>query len=142
MDKAEIDKLAEKWYKLLDIHAPVTEFLPLLDNQELVMEFPEATLHGLGEFSDWLAGVVRIFFDEEHTVKKVYVKKDKGTTTEVEVVVNWKARRWNAPAARSEYLDFDAYQTWVLGTSSKTGKPVIVKYIVDKLEALPGSAEL
>lgn len=138
----EIKALAEKWYRLLDVHAPVTELLPLLHETELEMRFPEATLRGQGEFSEWLAGVVRIFFDEEHTLKEVKADVVSEDTASVKVVVNWKARRWKAPAAKSEFIDFDAYQTWVVKRSPATGRAVISTYIVDKLDPQPGSAEL
>jgi hypothetical protein len=141
MTEEGIRELAEKWYKLLDVHAPITEFLPLL-HDDLEMVFPEATLKGQGAFSEWLAVVVRIFFDEEHTVKEVKVDFTSPDSADVKVVVNWKARRWKAPAATAEYLDFDAYQTWVVKASPQTGEPVIATYVVDRLEPQPGSAEL
>ena len=137
----DIQKLADRWYKLLDVHAPTTEFLPLLDETGLEMRFPEGTLRGQGAFSDWLAGVVRIFFDEVHTLKQVKAEIKNGSA-QVTVVVNWKARRWKAPAAQSEWLDFDAYQTWVVVRSEKTGNAVIKTYIVDRLEPQPGSVAL
>ena len=137
----EIKEFAENWYKLLDVHAPITDFLPMLDADDLEMVFPEATLKGAAAFSEWLAGVVRIFFDEEHTVKEVTSSISTDGTADVKVVVNWKARRWQAPAATADKLDFDAYQTWIM-KRSESGAPVIVKYIVDDLKALPGSAAL
>jgi len=142
LNEKEIRALAEKWYKLLDVHAPVTEFLPLLDDTRLEMRFPEATLKGQGAFSEWLAGVVRIFFDEEHTLKQVKATMQPDGSARVAVVVNWRARRWKAPAAKSEWLDFDAYQTWEVVRAPKTGNAVVKTYIVDKLEAQPGSVAL
>lgn len=140
MTETAIKEMAAKWYRLLDVHAPITEFLPLL-HTDLKMVFPEATLEGQGAFSEWLAVVVRIFFDEEHTLKEVKAEFSAPDTANVKVVVNWKARRWKAPAARAEHLDFDAYQTWVV-KASPTGAPLVATYIVDKLVPLPGSAAL
>lgn len=142
LKEAEIVELAEKWYKLLDVHAPVTEFLPLLHETELEMVFPEGGLKGTGDFSEWLAGVVRIFFDEEHTLKEVKADVAPSGEANVKVVVNWKARRWKAPAAKAEYLDFDAYQTWLVKRSPGTGNAVIARYVVDRLEPLEGSPPL
>ena len=142
LTREEIKALADKWYKLLDVHAPITEFLPLLHETELEMRFPEATLKGQGAFSEWLAGVVRIFFDEVHTLKKVEVDIQSHDTAQARVVVNWKARRWKAPAPNAENLDFDAYQTWVVKRSPVSGQAVIATYIVDKLEPQPGSVAL
>lgn len=141
LTEAAIKELAATWYKLLDVHAPITEFLPLL-HTDLKMVFPEATLNGQGAFSEWLAVVVRIFFDEEHTLKLVKADLSSPDAATVKVVVNWKAKRWKAPAAKSENLDFDAYQTWIVKPSPQTGEPVIATYIVDKLEPQPGSVAL
>lgn len=141
MTEAAIKELANKWYHLLDVHAPVTEFLPLL-HPDLRMVFPEATLVGPGAFSEWLAGVVRLFFDEHHIVKEVKADFTSPDTANVKVVVNWQTKRWKPPAANSEYLNFMAYQTWVVKASPQTGEPVIATYVVERLEAQPGSAAL
>lgn len=141
MTEASIKELADTWYHLLDIHAPVTEFLPLL-HTDLKMVFPEATLVGQGAFSEWLAGVVRLFFDEHHIVKEVKADFVSSDTANVKVVVNWQTKRWKPPAANSEFLDCMAYQSWIVKASPQTGKPLIATYIVDRLETLPGSAAL
>jgi len=59
----------------------------------------------------------------------------------VKVVVNWQAKIWNAPAPKSEWLGFDAFQTWEL-VAGGDGSPQIRTYIVDALEPMPGSASL
>jgi hypothetical protein len=58
------------------------------------------------------------------------------------VVVNWQARRWKPPAAHSQWIGYDAYQTWEMARSPSTGKPVIVRYVVDELRPMPGSPAL
>ncbi|HEX6077557.1 MAG TPA: hypothetical protein VFZ32_20150, partial [Micromonosporaceae bacterium] len=60
---------------------------------------------------------------------------------DVKVVVNWQARIWNPPAPKSEWLGFDAYQTWVV-VAGPDGTPQIETYTVDALEPMPGSATL
>jgi hypothetical protein len=137
----EIYKLADDWYKALDVHVPQVDIMPMLATDGVEMVFPEATLTSLAEFEGWYQGVVRIFFDEVHTLKKVESKID-GTEAEVEVVVKWEASRWNPPAANSERLIMDAYQTWRVKRDPDSGKAVITYYRVDKLEPLPGSVPL
>jgi len=142
LNQRELIQLVETWYRLLDQHAPVTELLPLLHDKDLLMEFPEGTLRGQGAFSEWLATVVRIFFDEEPHVDQVDVAGADEQGWLLRVTVNWKARRWKPPAPRSEWLDFDAYQTWRVQRSARTGRLVIVKYVVDRLVPRAGSVEL
>jgi hypothetical protein len=136
----EVDKLARDWYHALDVHVPVEDLLPMLANDGLTMVFPEATLHGIEDFKGWYRDVTHKFFDEVHTVTEVD-SKPRGTDSDVKVVVNWQAKVWNPPDAKSKWLGFDAYQTWVV-TRAPSGKAVIVTYTVDELKPMEGSATL
>ena len=113
----------------------------MLLDKGLEMRFPEGTLRGWSGFEGWYQGVMRFFFDEVHEVKKVDVDLS-GDTADVKVVVNWQADRWKPPAAKSEWLGFDAYQTWVVKRSPETQKPVIATYIVEELRPMKGSVAL
>ena len=143
LEKKEIEQLAKDWYKKLDVHAPMVEILPMLADRDLEMQFPEATLHGHAEFEGWYQGVIRIFFDEVHTLKELSIEiSESKAQANIKLVVYWEASRWNPPASRSDRLMFDAYQTWTVKRSPETGKAVIVTYIVDKLDPMEGSAPL
>jgi hypothetical protein len=138
----EIADLADRWYKALDVHAPVEELFTMLLDDGNVMEWPEGPTHGHAEFRDsWYERVIRIFFDEVHTITKVEPTID-GDRADVQVVVNWQAKVWNPPEPKSTFLGFDAYQSWEVVRSPETGKAVIKRYVVDNLEPMPGSATL
>jgi len=141
MTSEEIKAFARDWYEKLDVHAPMVDILPMLSDEELTMVFPEGTLNGLADFERWYQGVIRIFFDEVHVVKEVNadISGDKAT---VKVVVKWEASRWNPPARFSDRIKLDAYQTWEVKKSTKTGNPVITKYTVDELKYHEDSARL
>lgn len=141
LKEAEVKKMVREWYQKLDVHAPMVELLPMLAAKGLVMKFPEATLKSLAEFEGWFQRVIRIFFDEVHTVKKSAVKI-KGNQAKVDVIVKWEASVWNPPDRLSKRIKADAYQTWIVKLSPTTGKPVIASYSVDKLKYYPGSAKL
>jgi hypothetical protein len=141
LNEADIKKMAEEWYYKLDVHAPLIEILPMLAEEGLEMKFPEATLKGLAAFEAWYHGVIRIFFDEVHKVKEVKSVIN-GNRAEVKVVVHWEASKWAPPARNSDRIILDAYQTWIVELSPRTGKPVVKTYIVDKLEYDPKSAKL
>ena len=134
-----IQELAATWYKKLDVHAPMVEVLPMLADKELEMVFPEATIYGWAGFEGWFQRVIRIFFDEVHTLKEVTPTID-GDKATVKVIVKWEASVWNAPEANSKRIIGDAYQTWEMGVID--GKTVITKYVVDGLEYYEGSATL
>jgi len=141
LKEAEVEELVKDWYLKLDVHAPMIELLPMLADEDLEMQFPEATLHGHEGFEGWYQGVIRIFFDEAHQVKKCDAKIS-DDAADVDIVVQWEASVWNPPAAKSERIVLDAYQTWVVKRSPETQKPVIVTYVVDSMDYHEGSATL
>ena len=57
------------WYNALDVHEAQVEVQKYVSEGELEMVFPEATLRSLAEFEGWFQGVIRIFFDEVHTMQ-------------------------------------------------------------------------
>lgn len=134
-----INKLAIEWYKKLDVHAPMVEILPYLADDGLEMVFPEATVYGWSGFEGWYQRVVRIFFDEEHTVRECVPHID-GDTAEVKVLVEWHASVWNPPADKSQRIKLLAYQTWVV--KNFDGQIKVTKYVVDDIKYLEGSAKL
>jgi hypothetical protein len=137
----EVKKMAIEWYEKLDVHAPMVEILPMLGDEELNMVFPEATLEGQAGFEGWYQTVIRLFFDEVHELGDFDVEI-KGDTAYIKLVVHWQASRWNPPARFSDRIDLDAYQTWEVKRSNKSGLPVVTKYVVDELRYREGSAEL
>jgi len=136
----EVDKLARDWYHALDVHVPVEELLPMLSSSGLKMVFPEATLEGIDGFKGWYRDVTHKFFDEIHTVTSVD-SQNHGDHADVKVVVNWQAKVWNPPDAKSKWLGFDAYQTWKVARAA-SGDAVILTYVVDELRPMEGSASL
>jgi hypothetical protein len=141
LTREEIAEMAERWYKALDVHAPIEELYDMLLDEGNVMEWPEGPTYGHAGFKTWYDRVTRIFFDEVHTITSVEPTID-GTSADVKVVVNWQAKVWNPPEPNSKFLGFDAYQTWEVVRSPETGKAVIKRYVVDDLKAMPGSATL
>ena len=139
LTQESIREMAEVWYRKLDIHAPMVEILPFLVDDGLEMVFPEATIYGWAGFEGWYQGVIRIFFDEAHTVKVCdsEIDGDKATT---KVVVQWEASVWKPPAEKSERIVLDAYQTWEV--VYQDGTPKVKRYVVDELKYHEGSAKL
>lgn len=142
LTESEINELAAVWYLKLDVHAPLVDVLPYVSEDGLEMKFPEATLYTLAEFEGWYQKVIRIFFDEVHTLREVKIIESTDEYTKVHVVVEWQASLWNPPAAKSSRIVADADQTWIVKKSSKTGKAVIATYIVNFLSYHEGSATL
>jgi ketosteroid isomerase-like protein len=136
----EIVDLADRWYRALDVHAPVEELHAMMTDEGNDMEWPELPTHGHAEFTVWYEKVIRRFFDEIHTVKSVEPTIDEdGNRADVKVVVNWKASVWEPPAPKSITLHMDAFQTWEVVRDADSGKALINKYVVDSFSELPDS---
>jgi hypothetical protein len=140
LNSESIDVFVKDWYKKLDVHAPMVDVLPMLAQEDLVLIFPEATVYGHAGFEGWYQKVIRLFFDEIHTVKEVSTEIS-GDSALVKVVVLWEASVWNAPEANSKRIMLDAYQTWVVKVNLE-GHLVILKYTVDEIKYHSGSAKL
>jgi len=148
--EAQVKTLIYDWYRKLDQHAPLADYLPLLAD-EVTLVFPEATLHGKDAYSAWyqggqgMPGVINLFFDEVHELKRIDAALHgddlSSWRADVLVVVKWEARKWSAPNPKSVYLGFDAWQRWKLCVLPD-GRLAIREYIVDRLEKLQGSADL
>ncbi|GAA3424166.1 nuclear transport factor 2 family protein [Streptosporangium sandarakinum] len=137
-----VEEWVANWYRALDRHDDIERlWYHLAGDEDLVMVFPEATARGHDDFRKWYETVTNRFFDEQHRVTSVKVGAWRDGAATIEVVVNWQARVWNPPAPTSLWLGFDAYQTWEI-VADGPDHPRIRKYVVDRLEPMPGSAEL
>ncbi len=131
---------AVAWYQALDRHDDLAAIQANLVPEGLEMVFPETTTHGLDGFADWYRTVTHKFFDEVHEVRATEVTSLDRDRAELTVLVNWTASKWNAPAPRSERLNFDAFQRWTV-IATPTG-PQVSRYVVETFEPNPGSASL
>jgi ketosteroid isomerase-like protein len=139
----EVKRFMERWYlELLDTHAPMEDVAACVaDDAE--MRFPEATVKGVDAFRDWYDRIVNTFFDEVHVITRNDVTvADDGQSAEVKIDLNWQAKVWIPPAAKSQWIGFDAGQTHQVVRSPKTGEPVIQVYGVDTFVAMEGSSNL
>jgi hypothetical protein len=136
-----IRTMVVEWYQALDRHDDLDDVLPYLLDEGLEMRFPEVTARGHSGFIDWYKAVTNRFFDEEHTVKTVDITRLDATGADLKVVVNWQCKIWNPPAATSEFLGFDAFQTWEL-VVGPDGRTLLKTYVVDGMEPMAGSGSL
>jgi hypothetical protein len=138
--REEITRLANDWYRKLDVHAPVDAVLTLLAEDGFEIHVPEGTFRGSEGFKHlYEEGWIRHYFDEVHSLKQLSFTPT-GDKAEVKVVVNWQARAWDPPAPKSKWTDIDAYQTWIVQRSPNSGQPVILSYIVETSKRNPADS--
>ena len=118
----EVERLMRKWYlDLLDTHAPADQLVACLD-ENVDMRYPEATFTGTAAFRDWYDRIVTTYFDEVHEITKLEVSLD-GDTAVVDIMVDWQAKVWVPPAAKSVWIGYHADQTHHVRRSPATGEP-------------------
>jgi len=143
LTEEEVKAFMERWYlELLDKHAPSAE-LEACVAEDAEMRFPEVTVYGIDAFRDWYDRIVSTFFDEVHEITRndVTIAPD-GQSAEVKIDLRWEAKVWVPPAAKSQWIGFNAGQTHEVRRSSKTGEPMIQVYGVDTFVAMEGSSNL
>ena len=131
----EIQELIYEWFRKLTTKAPLEEMLGMLSSEELEMRFPERKLRNLADFKEWYHDVTHLFFDQVHEIKMLSIDIA-GNEAIINLIVNWQARTWKAPAAFSEWQGFNIHQKWWVKKDQKTGKPVIIKYDVGELKPM------
>jgi hypothetical protein len=146
--EGDVRAFVYQWFRLLDVHAPEEQMVPLLADPGLHMQFPEGPLDSIEAFRNWYRGVTSLFFDETHEFKMLAIRIPEADSdianwqANVSLVVRWQAHRWKPPTPKSDYLAFDAWQRWTITLNPKTNRLVVKTYIVDVLEPLLGSAAL
>jgi hypothetical protein len=136
-----IRQLADGWFSALDEHAPVERLTEFLVAEGFEMHLPEGILREHSGFADWYNIVSNLFFDEQQKVTSVEAEVN-GDEAAVDIGVNWQARRWQPPAAASEWLGFDVRQRWVV-VPDPAGEGIKIKsYAINGLTPMPGSASL
>ena len=131
LTEAEVIELAYKWFGMLNNHAPLEEFLELLNFDALEMKFPESTLTTKDDFVNWHKTVTSKFFDQSHELK-MFIVDVNGSEAAVKLIVNWRARTWEPPDATSQYICADVFQTWKVEKIS--GKAKFSTYSVNSFQ--------
>lgn len=143
LSEENIKKFVASWYYVLDIHAPAEECWKYLASTDLELAFPEKTMRTFDEFSGWLDGIYRTFFDEIHNVQSVAVSNRTATQADLDVVVGWQASWFTPPDAKSKRTAMNAVQRWTIRVSDKNPYGLeILTYHVDRFDYAPGFAQL
>lgn len=138
---------AAEWYRKLDEHVPANELVPMIADRGLEFHLPETVLRNRDDFCRWYAGggdlpgVVNVFFDEQHTLSRIVASR----ADDVRVLL-WLSIGRHAAGSRRNLTANGLVTTptklWEMARSPSTGKPVIVRYVVDELKPMPGQPAL
>ncbi len=143
LTEAEVKQVVDDWYRALDVHVTLDEFMTMVADGELEFRFPEVIVTDREGVAQWYNRVTNTFFDEIHETKELAITVNPaGDQAEVKIMTHWQASVWNPPAPNSERIAFLAGQTWNVRRSPTSGKPVVVAYIVDSFEPVGDTGAL
>lgn len=143
LTEAEVHAFVDDWYRSLDIHVSLEDFLAMVAEEGIEFRFPEVTVTEREGLVQWYNRVTNTFFDEIHETKELAITvSPAGDHAEVKILTHWQASVWNPPAANSERIAFLAGQTWGVRRSPTSGKPVVVTYYVDSFEPVGDTGAL
>ena len=131
----EVQDFVYTWFRKITYKAPVEELKAMLATDGLEMKYPETTLKNYVDFDQWYQTVTHLFFDQVHEIKFLDVHLENELAT-VNLVVNWQARTWKAPAGFSEWQGMYVHQTWMVKQDVQTGKPIIVTIKVGQVDLM------
>jgi hypothetical protein len=112
-------------FYMFDKHVPVEQLLKNLVEENLNMQFPEATLKSKEDFKRWYAGIGENIKSNTHKVQSVDVNINANNTYSARVIVLWQAE-----SKKGEFLKFKVEQKWTL--VAEQGRLKIKEYLVSK----------
>jgi hypothetical protein len=124
LTKQEVEQLILTFWKMQEEKAHLVDLIEIT-SPDLEISMGEFVWRGYKELEDHQMGSKAQFFGEEATVKSE---------------VQWNARRWTFPAAKSEEIKAIYSHTWRVRRSPETGKAVVVLNHVDHMRYVEGFA--
>jgi len=131
MQDQTVAEFAEQWFEELSDRAPVDRLLERVTDAGLDMAFPERTLTGHEDFTDWYRAVGELFADQTHVIEQLHAEP-RGDLVDVDVTVVWAG----VETADGSRFAFRVNQNWTL-RRGPDGKLRIQRYRVGDFVPLP-----
>lgn len=125
----DVKSFVHHLFALFDKHVDVNQFLLLIVDEDLEMQFPEITLHSHADFKKWYVGIGEKYVSNTHQVERLSVKFPGAGKYEVDLVVYWQA-----VTRENKYISFRVHQVWTLDDGNGGQWPRILRYIVEELK--------
>jgi hypothetical protein len=132
-----VDTIRAFWRMQAD-RARLVELMTVTD-EDLEIRMGDVAFRGYAGLEDHQYGSKSLYFDQEYDERRMSVSiTSDGAVVESEM--QWSARHWEAPAARSAQIKAVYEHTWRLRRSPSTGKPVIFLNQVERMHYVDGFA--
>jgi hypothetical protein len=138
LTEEEVKQLILTFWKLDEEKAHLVDLMEVTA-PDLEISMGEFAWHGYRGLEDHQMGSKAQYFDEKFEPKSISVEVS-GQEATVKSEVQWSARHWTFPAAKSDEIKAIYSHTWKVRRSPETGKPVVVLNHVDHMRYVEGYA--
>jgi hypothetical protein len=136
LTEQEVEQLILTFWKMQEGKARVVELMEVTA-PDLEISMGEFAWHGYKGLEDHQMGSKAQFFDQKFEPRSISVEVS-GVEAKVKSEVQWNARHWTSPAAKSQEVRAIYNHTWIVRRSPDTGKPVVVLNHVDHMRYVEG----
>ncbi|AWN74906.1 hypothetical protein LEAN103870_18455 [Legionella anisa] len=130
-------KVVEQFNHLNASRAPISDFLPIVDPENLIITLrgSDIVFKGIAGFADHQIGKL-IYFDQKFECELIKSETQRDHIT-LSTKGGWYAKIWQSPAAYSQQLIADLSHTWIL-KKSKQSTYIIVTHICEHFKYRDG----
>ena len=124
----EVKSFIYSWFALLDRQVSEISLFKFLDEDNLIMQFPEMTVRNSDDFSKWYLGVQKTIKTNSHDVRQLKVTPKGNGEFDVDLKVNWQAVTREGEAIEQ------TYQQQLKIVTDANNRLLIQSYLVEKVE--------
>ena len=132
----EVRQLILTFWKMQEEKVHLVDLMEVT-TPDIEISMGEFAWRGYRELEDHQMGSKAQFFDQHFEPKSISVELS-GDEATVRSEVQWNARRWTFPAARSEDIKAIYSHTWKVRRSPETGKAAVALNHVDHMRYVEG----
>jgi hypothetical protein len=136
LTEQEVEQLILTFWKMQEEKARVVELMEITA-PDLEISMGDFAWRGYKGLEDHQMGSKAQFFDQKFEPRSISVEMS-GEEATVTSEVQWHARHWAFPAAKSQEIKAIYNHTWIVRRSPSTGKPVVVLNHVDHMRYVDG----
>lgn len=143
LTKREAKDIVLRFWDLNASKAPIKALEEIVDceNLEIIVAGTDIVFKGIAGLADHQIGKAN-FFNQRFELKSIDTHISDGNRAVVKTDGVWYASYWQSPAATSHDLIADLKHTWTIVRSEKSGLPVLLRHVCDRLKYRPGYAPI
>lgn len=138
VDEQELRDFIIEFYRQADNSAPLSWFLPYVEDDHHMVWTPTCEFRGKTGFEEFYRSLTSNLFDRLHEVSDIKITEENGVTVAT-FTIHLTAKAWAAPLPRSIHGENWANFRWTVRRSETTGKIAIMDYFLTGVRFPEGS---